>query len=248
MRRIETWAVDVGNTRVKAGRFDPAGTLLDVRSGAPDEPLLLRGRARVLSVSAGHLARFLAANEGPGVSIEPLALPLAVELRVDAPAEVGVDRLANAAAAWERARGVAVVVDVGTAITVDAVAADGAFLGGAIAPGPAAATAGLRAGAPHLPDPGPGSPASALGRRTIDAMAGALRFGFAGLVDRLVEEVAAAAGFAGAAAFLTGGGASVLGPASRTAFAHVPHLTLEGIDVLGRRADGVAEEWTRASP
>jgi len=247
--RDEIWVVDVGNCRSKAGRFSAAGTLPDVRSGPPDELLPLIGLVRVLSVSPRNLELFLQAHEAaPDLELEVLGSPLPIEFRVAAPNEVGVDRLANAAAAWARTKSAAVVVDIGTAITVDAVAADGAFLGGAIGPGPATSLAGLRDRAPHLPDPEGGDASSALGGRTRDAMAGALRFGFAGLVDRLAEEVASSAKLEAPKFYLTGGGAPTVADAVRTPFERVEHLTLEGIFRLAQRLDGVADGWKRASP
>jgi type III pantothenate kinase len=165
--------------------------------------------------------------------------PLPIEVRVRRPEQVGHDRLANAAAAHVRARGAAVVADVGTAITVDAVDASGAFRGGAIGPGPRAALEGLRARAPHLPDPGDLDPSGALGETTREAMASALRFAVAGGIDRLLEEVASALGGA-PALFLTGGGGPAILPTLRTRPEPVPDLTLEGIRELARR-------WTSRS-
>jgi type III pantothenate kinase len=156
-----------------------------------------------------------------------------VPVRVSRPEQVGHDRLANAVAARERAGGAAVVADVGTAITIDAVDGDGAFRGGAIAPGPRSALRGLRARAPHLPDPGDLVPAGILGGTTEEAMAAALVLGFAGLVDRLLEEAAEALGGV-PALLLTGGGAEALRDRLRTAPELVPHLTLTGIRILAR--------------
>ena len=162
-------------------------------------------------------------------------LPLLVESRVRRPEQVGHDRLANAVAAHVLADGAAVVADVGTAITVDAVDASGAFLGGTIAPGPRVALEGLRARAPHLPDPGAAAVSGPLGGTTVEAMAAALAIGFAGLPDRLLDSVAAAAGDS-SPRFLTGGGADAIRPRLRSDVTVVPDLTLEGIRILTRRA------------
>jgi type III pantothenate kinase len=233
------WAVDVGNTRIKAGRFDGDGRLVEVIAADPAAPdLPLTGTVAVLSVSAPNEAALLeVAARRPGVAVRVLGrdVPLSIENRTRRPEEVGLDRLANAAAAHVRSGGAAVVGDVGTAITVDAVDVTGAFAGGTIAPGPLAALEGLRARAPHLPDPGDAPSAGALGGTTSEAMAGALEIGFAGLLDRLLGEAAAALG-GEPEVFLTGGGAERIGGALRTPVTHVPHLTLEGIHLLARRA------------
>jgi pantothenate kinase type III len=236
---VNLWAIDVGNTRIKAGRFNEDGELVEVIVADPFHPdLPIMGTVAVLSVSRRHEDALLArVRARPGTAIHILGrdAPLPIEIRTRAPDEVGLDRLANAAAAHVRADGAAIVADVGTAITVDAVDLTGAFAGGTIAPGPRAALEGLRARAPHLPDPGDRPSSGPLGGTTLEAMAGALDLGFAGLVDRLVSDAATALGGA-PAVFLTGGGAPRLRPNLRSDTSHVPDLTLEGIHLLARRS------------
>ncbi len=229
------WVVDVGNTRVKAARLGPDGALLEVLAADPVAPdLPLEGRVAVLSVSRPHAEALLARYDPDDrVSLRLLGVdePLPIEIRVIRPEEVGHDRLANAAAAHVRAGGAAIVADVGTAITVDAVDGTGAFLGGTIGPGPRVALAGLRAAAPHLPDPEDLVPTCILGQTTREAMAAAIRYGFAGAVDRMIEEMAESMG-GRPARFLTGGGSEALADALRSGPEFVPHLTLEGIREL----------------
>jgi len=237
--RAPDWVVDVGNTRVKAARLGPDGEIAEVFAVDPDEPdLPLSGDVAALSVSRPHadvlLARF---GDVPGVRLRILGeeRPLPIEIRVVRPEQVGHDRLANAAAAHARAGRAAIVADVGTAITVDAVDGAGAFLGGTIGPGPRAALEGLRAAAPHLPDPGDLEPDGVLGQTTREAMAAALRYGFAGTLDRIFEEMSEALG-GGPALFLTGGGAEGLAGVVRVDVELVPHLTLEGVRELAGRS------------
>lgn len=140
------------------------------------------------------------------------------------PQTVGADRLFAARGALELVGGGAVVVDVGSALTVDAVAAadrgagDGAatddrrgrFLGGAIAPGPRLAASALERGGAQLPlvDPDPRAPA--LGRETTAALISGIVHGLRGGAFELARRVGAEAGLAAAPRVLTGGARAFL--------------------------------------
>lgn len=145
--------------------------------------------------------------------VEPLPSGLACEYRT--PETLGADRLFAARGAVERVRQSCLVVDAGTAVTVDAVRvrADGVpvFLGGAIAPGPTLLARALHAGTARLPEvePRPGVPA--LGRDTHSAVLGGVVHGFAGLVRGLVESVGREAGLEDAPVVLGGGARALLG-------------------------------------
>jgi type III pantothenate kinase len=126
------------------------------------------------------------------------------------PGRVGQDRLFAARGAWEALHGAAIVVDAGSAVTVDAVQEDPAtggprHRGGAIAPGPRLLAAALASGTARLVavEPQPGVPA--LGLDTRAALASGVAVGFAGAARALVERVAEEAGLASAPVVLTGG-------------------------------------------
>jgi type III pantothenate kinase len=114
-------------------------------------------------------------------------LPLPV--RVDRPLEVGADRLVNALAVHRLHGSPAVVADVGTAITVDAVAADGAFLGGAIAAGPELGLRALAGSTAKLPRTSLADPGRAIGRDTASALRAGAVLGWRDLVSGLIGRV-----------------------------------------------------------
>jgi len=134
-------------------------------------------------------------------------LPIMVDLAE--PGRVGIDRLAAAAAACQlkgQGRG-CVVIDCGTAASVDAVSADGRFLGGAILPGPALMARSLADGTSLLPEVaalGKAPPPAMPGRSTREAIAAGVGYGIRGGVVRLVAEARRAVGD-DAEIFLTGG-------------------------------------------
>jgi type III pantothenate kinase len=121
------------------------------------------------------------------------------------PEKVGRDRLFAARGALELCRASAIVVDAGTALTVDAVREDGTFLGGAIAPGPTLLAKVLAEGTARLPRIEPRPRPAALGRTTEEALQAGVVVGFRGAARELVERVSDEAGFAGAPVVLTGG-------------------------------------------
>lgn len=188
--------------------------------------------------------------------IQAADLPLAVA--VPEPEKVGIDRLAAAAAAaWRRpAEQPVVVVDCGTAVTVDLVSAAGEFLGGSIFPGPALLAKALAGGTSQLPEvmafagsgaatrvgaaeagsvqtqpePEPAMPGSC----TAEAIAAGVVFGTRGAVARLVREAVAVVGPA-SQVVLTGGGAAVVREELPPA-AEVPDLVLEGVALAASKA------------
>jgi type III pantothenate kinase len=121
---------------------------------------------------------------GPGVRS-------GVPVRVDNPREVGADRIVNAAGAFDLCRSGLIVVDFGTATTFDVVAEDGAYLGGAIAPGLQSSHDALVRRASKLRRVDVAAPSRATGRTTEEAMQSGLYFGYAGLVSGLVKRLRA---------------------------------------------------------
>ena len=110
-------------------------------------------------------------------------------IRIDNPLEVGADRLVNAIAAYERFGEACVVVDFGTGINVDAVSADGDYLGGAIGPGLEIALTALIDRAARITRIDLDEPETAIGRSTRAAINSGFIFGFAGMIDGIVAPV-----------------------------------------------------------
>jgi len=185
--------------------------------------------ASVVPVRERALAAALRRELGLGPRYLGRDLGAPLKLRVEDPAEVGADRLASALAAHRRF-GAAVVVDFGTAVTVNAVSARGEFLGGAILPGPALAVRALASGTARVRVPAPERAVKPPGRSTAEAVGAAATYGLAGAVDRLVEEMRSALG-GRAALVATGGGAGLLAPLCRTRFRVLPDLVLEGLAI-----------------
>jgi type III pantothenate kinase len=113
------------------------------------------------------------------------------DIRVDAPHEVGADRLLNALAAHQRYQGPLIVIDFGTATTFDVVESDGAYIGGVIAPGINLSIEALHRAAARLPRIAIGRPQSAIGRNTVAAMQSGIYWGYVGLIEGIVARIRA---------------------------------------------------------
>ena len=107
------------------------------------------------------------------------------------PREVGADRIVNAVAAYDRFPQGALVVDFGTATKFDVVTDKGEYAGGAIAPGLLIAADALFRSTAKLPRVELARPKSAIGRNTVASIQSGLVFGYAGLVDSLVDRIRA---------------------------------------------------------
>lgn len=154
-----------------------------------------------------------------------------VRILIDNPQEVGTDRVVNAVAAYHRYGGPACVVDFGTATTLDAVSAEGNYLGGAIAPGIGIAAEALFQRTAKLPRTDLVRPPAAIGKNTVHAMQSGLLFGYVGLVEGLVARFRAELG-PEMQVIATGGLATLIASETSVIDAVDPWLTLEGLRLI----------------
>lgn len=240
-------AVDIGNQRLKFGLFSqsqeflptPTQTLAMTANEGFDALDSWIGPRTNLSWWIGSVNRPSATvaiewlrRHRPGEAITLLAAgDLPLKAAVERPDMVGIDRLLDALAV-NRLRSpdrAAIVVDIGSAITVDLVSADGVFQGGAILPGIAMSARALHTFTDLLPlidTADLDEPPPPVGKATVAAMQAGLYWGAVGAIRELASQFAEGRP---ADLVVTGGAgpavAGLLGPAAR----HVPHLTLAGI-------------------
>ena len=253
-------AIDVGNTNIVLGVFD--GTTLvqswrlqTLRERTSDElGLLVDGlfahsrieRVQVRGVVLGSVVPPLTGTIRAMVQryfgVEALNVEAGVNTKMpilyDNPAEVGADRIVNAVAAFEKFGGGGgrpmIIVDFGTATTLDAVTAKGEYLGGAICPGVAISADALFQRAARLPRIDVRKPQRVVGRTTVGAMEAGLFWGYVGMVEGLVRRMDAELG-GGAITVATGGLADVIAPETDL-IQHVdPDLTLHGLRLVWER-------------
>jgi len=151
----------------------------------------------------------------------------------DNPKEVGADRIANAVAAYDLYGGPSIVVDFGTANTIEAVSEQGEYLGGAIFPGIEISMDALFERAAALRRVELVEPRSVIGKTTVESIQSGSVYGFSGQVDAIVDRFEDELGECTVIA--TGGLAELILPFSRTIQHHEPWLTLRGLRIVFER-------------
>lgn len=260
--------LDAGNTHFRAGTARDGALATVRRAATPREAtadeleLLVEGLLGLDGLRLADVGAITLATTVPGLvaALEALAarreIPCAVAsagtiplpVRVERPGDVGPDRLVNAYAVARLHGTPAIVVDCGTATTLDAVDHTGAFVGGAIAPGMGLGLDALAARTARLPRVEPRLPDGPIGRDTVAAIRVGTVLGhramIEGLLARMRRELAAGAGIAPheVRVVLTGGLAAL--PWARTiegVAAIDPDLTLRGLVLFHEAVAGPEE-------
>ena len=241
-------AIDVGNTQTVLGVFDgdrlaEHRRLASIASRTGDELGALIGEmfdlesvdgiclsstvpalVREFEIFAERWADAPILVVGPGTKT-------GMPVRYDDPREVGPDRVVNAVAAKNRYGAPCIAVDFGTSTNFDVVSAEGEYIGGVLAPGIEISMDALFARAARLMRVDFTEPPAVIGKTTVHSLQSGLVYGFAGQVDRIVEEIRGELGEE-ARAIATGGLAEIVAPHARTIERVDPDLTLEGLRLV----------------
>lgn len=164
---------------------------------------------------------------GPGIKT-------GMPIQYDNPREVGADRIVNAVAAYEKCQCALIVVDFGTATTFDVISDEGAYQGGAIAPGIGISADALFARASKLPRVEFSRPPQIVAKNTVNSMQAGIFFGYVGLVEGIVGRMQKELD-GKAKVIATGGLAAPIAEATDAIDQVEPYLTLEGLRILYQR-------------
>lgn len=243
-------AVDIGNTQTVLGLFEGetlgahwrvstnVGLTADELRVKIAGLLVLDGRSWsdvrgvVISSVVPRLTSAYAEIAERSTGIAPLivgpGIRTGMPVLYENPAEVGADRIVNGIAAFRAFGGPVIVVDFGTATTVDVVDAEGAYLGGAIAPGVETSAEALFTKAARLSKVDLEPPDRVIGRNTRESVQAGLLLGEAAMVDGLVRRTWAELG-GECRVVATGGLAERMAPLCETVTAVDMDLTLRGL-------------------
>jgi type III pantothenate kinase len=205
--------------------------------------------ASVVPVLSTALARAVERAFNCRALVVSTATDTGIALAVERPHEVGIDRIVNVAAARHQAllaAGLdsragtvldagAIVVDLGTATTLDCVSPSGEFVGGVIVPGMRVSFDALVARTAQLRDVEFVAPSRVLGKNTVHCLQSGIVYGYASLIDGLVARLRAELPFA-CRVLATGGLASVVAPHATSIERVDPDLTLRGLVFIHERA------------
>jgi type III pantothenate kinase len=248
-------AIDVGNTVTMFGAFEGERLLgnwrTETRHGATADEygLLFTALLRGAGLRHSDVEALAIASVVPSLTVRLQEMSsrtfglsafvlrteaLGIRTEYEPPSAVGPDRVANAVAAGELYGLPAIVVDLGTALTVDAISADGTYLGGAIAPGLEVSIQALYRHAALLSRVELHKPDRAIGRTTSESLRSGVVYGFAGQVDSLVRRFADELAEP-AQVVATGGQAGLIVDACETVDRVDEFLTLHGLRIIHAR-------------
>lgn len=244
--------LDVGNTQTVIGLFEGEDLvghwrLTTARDRTRDElRLWLKGMLELeefdpADVTGVALSSVVPALTGPLrevallvtdslVVVEP-GTRTGMPILIDNPREVGADRVVNSLAAREKYGTPVIVVDFGTSTNFDVVGRDGEYLGGAISPGLVISTDALIGGTAALRRVEFVPPRSPIGKGTVEAIQSGAIYGHAGLVDGIMERLAADLG-GDVTRIATGGLASTIVPHCASVSIVDEFLTLDGLRII----------------
>ena len=236
-------AIDIGNTSLNAAIFQ--GKKIVQRLRLPQNEISLKSLKKLFSFKI-KLEGVIVTSVVPKVdslltqvvqqtfALTPLivqAKNIGVAVSYCNPKEVGTDRLVNARAAFEKYQTALLIVDFGTATTFDYINSQGAYCGGAIAPGIELANESLHLKTAQLPKVPIKKTARVIGKRTAQNMQAGVFHGYVGLTDHLVKKMCKES-LASPKVIATGGYAKLIAASSQTIEKVHPDLTLEGLRLI----------------
>lgn len=170
------------------------------------------------------------------IHVEPLVVTnrtnTGVRIEIDQPEQAGADRIVNSAAVVALYGAPAIVIDFGTATTFDIVSADGAYRGGAIAPGIVVSQEALVSHTARLHKVDLQPPPSVIGRNTIHAMQSGIFLGYVAMIEGMVARLKVAMNEPDVQVIATGGLAVLFNENTDAIDLLAPELTLEGLRVI----------------
>ncbi len=247
-------AIDIGNTNIHFGFWQNNSWALSWRARTvpdkmPDEyAVLLRNFLSDADLGYRAISGVIIGSVVPALTPSFVELvenyikqtpvvvtnqtPMGIKIAIDQPEQAGADRLVNAAAVVALYGAPAIVIDFGTATTFDVVSRDGAYSGGAIAPGIGIAHDALvsRTAKLHKIDLVP--PPSPIGTNTIHAMQSGIFWGYVALVEGLVTRIKTAMNDTDIKVIATGGLAPLFNQHTTMIDTIAPELTLDGLRVI----------------
>ncbi len=255
-------AIDVGNTSTEFGIFNSEKLIATLRIGTKIEStsdelwLYLSQFFNHHHIPKDYVQNVVISSVVPQINYSLISmvrkyceadpfiigenLPCPMPTGYENPKELGTDRLVDAYAAYRRCQTPTVVVDFGTATTVDAVSAKGEFLGGMIYPGIKSSTDALFEKAAKLTKVEITKPAFSLGRSTSESLQLGIYCGYLGAIEKMVQKAKDAVG--NDAKVIATGGFSRLFREEPIFDEIVPFLQLEGIRMIFDDAAGVPAE------
>ena len=249
-------AVDVGNSNVVVGCFEEEEILFVERlstnrhSTALEYAVLIKTVLELNGCAGAAFEGGIVSSVVPSVTNmvkdairkltgrQPLVvgpgLKTGLKIRLDNPAQLGSDRVADAVAAIAEYPCPLITIDMGTATTISVVDKDKNFIGGLIMPGLRISMDALTKGTSQLPQISLESPKKAIGRNTVECMRSGLVLGTAATIDGILDRIEEELGYP-CTVISTGGLSHIVTPHCRRSIIHDDQLLLKGMMLLYRK-------------
>lgn len=203
--------IDIGNTNIVLGIYDKNELIrkwrisTEIHRTSDEYLFFIRGFLAEGKINPAHITHTLISsvvhpiircfqaviksltNQEP--TIVTGEYDLGIPVKIDNKKELGADRLVNAFAGFEKYQQELIIVDFGTATTFDVISSKGEYLGGLILPGINIAIEALHDKTSQLPRVEIELPDSVIGKNTVHSMQSGILFGYAGMIDSLVERI-----------------------------------------------------------
>ena len=249
-------AIDMGNSNIVVGGIDDKRTYFEERITTDDRKtsleyaIMLKNILEIHRVKRGEIEGSIMSSVVP-----PLNAPLSsavkkitgrrlllvgsgmktgLNIKMDNPKAVGGDRIVAAVAAIARYEGPIIIIDMGTATTMDVVDRAGNYIGGVILPGVKVALNSLVSNTAQLPRINLDVPRRVIGKNTVECMRNGIMLGNAAMLDGLIDRMEAELGET-ATLVSTGGMARFITPLCRHSITYDPDLLLRGLLILYRQ-------------
>ncbi|MFC1713831.1 type III pantothenate kinase [Candidatus Poribacteria bacterium] len=249
-------AIDVGNTNIVIGVFDNETIVdswrlsTDKTKTADEYRLLLSQLLHQGGIETDQIAGIVISCVVPPIlarlqemcarqfqqepTIVSTDLDVGLTILYDNPKVLGADRMANAVGGYAEYGGPLIIVDFGTSTNFDVVSAEGAYLGGAIAPGVRISSEALSERAAMLPRIDMRIPPQAIGKNTMGSMQSGLYFGFLGQMEEIIRRIKSELSQE-PRVVATGGLARLMAEGSELVEVIDPDLTLKGLRIILER-------------
>ena len=250
--------IDIGNSNIVMGTYEGKNLMkhwrvsTDSQKTGDEYGMLINDLFRYQGVSINDVRDIIISSVVPQLlvpfvkmceryfKIKPLVvgpgIKTGIKINYENPRAIGADRIVNVVGAFEHYGGPLIVIDIGTATTIDVVAENGDFLGGVIAPGIVSAADSLVSSTAKLPRIELVPPKNIICHNTITGMQAGIIYGYVGQVDEIVRRIRAEMGEGwNAKVIATGGLAKMIAKESKTIDKIDHFLTLSGLRALYER-------------
>ena len=246
--------IDIGNTNIKYGVFDGDKLVASFRVSsrltrtADEYGAVLVNLLKDKGIEKTDVGGIIVSSVIPPLNytvchmceysfgITPLmvgpGIRTGLNVKVENPKEVGADRIVNSVSAYNKYGGPIVIIDFGTATTFNVIDGDGALVGGVIAPGVKTALESLVHNTAQLPMIELRAPKKVIAKTTESNMQAGIIFGFAGLVDNIVNKIRKELGSNELKVIATGGLGEIIAKESKTIVKVDRTLTLDGLRMI----------------